>query len=200
MSQDKTQLRRVLRNRRRALADQEQCSHRTALAQRFIRCRFLLRYQRIAIYLSNDGELDPSLLAARAWDTGKKLFLPVLRGDSKQALWFAAYHSGDQLLRNRFGIYEPKLTSHAPVPPWSIDLMLLPLVGFDTKGNRLGMGGGFYDRTLAYLNQRSVWRKPMLLGVAHECQKLTNIEVQSWDVPLDGIITEQNFYLKKQEN
>ena len=78
--------------------------------------------------------------------------------------------------------------------PWGLDLILLPLVGFDLKGNRLGMGGGYYDRTLSYLRHRRFWIKPRLVGVAHECQKVDSLIARPWDIPLDAVVTETAFY------
>ncbi len=75
----------------------------------------------------------------------------------------------------------------------------MPLVAFDEHGNRVGMGGGFYDRTLAYLQHRQFWKKPTLLGLAHELQKVARIESQRWDIPLDGIITEKKHYHRQQK-
>ena len=60
------------------------------------------------------------------------------------------------------------------------------------------MGGGFYDATLAYLKQRKVWRKPKLIGIAHEIQKVKKLQTNLWDVPLDAVVTEKEFrYYKK---
>jgi 5-formyltetrahydrofolate cyclo-ligase len=73
--------------------------------------------------------------------------------------------------------------------------LLLPLVGFDETGNRLGMGGGYYDRTLSYLRQRKHWRRPRLVGIAHECQKVDALAPSPWDVPLDMIVTEERVYV-----
>lgn len=80
---------------------------------------------------------------------------------------------------------------------WALDLVLLPLVGFDDAGGRLGMGGGFYDRSLAYLARRQNWRKPTLLGLAHECQKVDRLAQASWDVPLAGTVTDKQWYVAK---
>jgi 5-formyltetrahydrofolate cyclo-ligase len=70
----------------------------------------------------------------------------------------------------------------------------MPLVGFDANCNRLGMGGGFYDRTLAYLRLRRCWRRPLLIGIAHECQRVERLETNTWDVPLDLVVTEERIY------
>ena len=134
--------------------------------------------------------MDPLPLIESALSSNKKIYLPVLRPRPKRSLWFAEFRPGDRLLPNRFGIDEPDIKRRHPTPPWALDLILLPLVAFDNKGNRLGMGGGFYDRTLAYLRHRKYWHKPLLVGMAHECQKLSHVKKQPWDIPLNGIITE----------
>lgn len=93
---------------------------------------------------------------------------------------------------NRFGIPEPAGTTVFRAR--QLDLLLMPLVGFDTAGHRLGMGGGFYDATLAYMRQRRHWRKPRLIGVAFECQRVTALPHDPWDMPLDAVLTEKRLY------
>ena len=95
--------------------------------------------------------------------------------------------------KNRFGIREPVDQKQHQVPAWRLSLVLMPLVGFDPQGNRLGMGGGFYDRTFAYRTRRKTWPGPTLLGVAHHCQKVSALPVASWDIPLDAIITDEQW-------
>ncbi len=95
---------------------------------------------------------------------------------------------------NRFGIPEPIARGRRLTLPWNLDLLLMPLVGFDTDCHRLGMGGGFYDRTLAYLRLRRSWRRPRLLGLAHDCQRIERIEPRPWDIPLESVITECRVY------
>lgn len=109
-------------------------------------------------------------------------------------LWFSEYRSGDRLIHNRYGIIEPDIRRRKPVAAWGLDLVLVPLVAFDKTGNRIGMGGGFYDRTFAYLISGNTWYKPKLIGVAHELQQLNSIQPNPWDVPLDGIVTERCLY------
>jgi 5-formyltetrahydrofolate cyclo-ligase len=102
---------------------------------------------------------------------------------------------GETLLPNRFRILEPRVNARRQRKVWALDLVLLPLVGFDDTGGRLGMGGGFYDRSLAYLARRKSWRKPALLGLAHECQKVDRLAQASWDVPLAGTVTDRQWYV-----
>ncbi len=188
-------IRRTLRARRRTLSSTVQRRHCRQASRVYRASTLFLRYRRIAAYLANDGELDPSLILESALAAGKELFLPVLRHRLAQSLWFSAYHPGDRLSNNRFGIPEPDIRSHPPCPPWGLDLILMPLVGFDPQGRRIGMGGGFYDRTLAYLLQRRHWHRPLLIGLAHECQAWPALPSRSWDVPVDGILSEQRLIL-----
>lgn len=110
------------------------------------------------------------------------------------SLLFAPFEPGCRMRANKFGILEPLCEQKHLLKPRQIDLMLLPLVAFDGTGNRLGMGGGFYDRSLAHLRHRQHARKPYLIGLAHECQKTGEISAESWDIPLDAIVTEEQVY------
>jgi 5-formyltetrahydrofolate cyclo-ligase len=158
-------------------------------------CYPLIHSKRIAFYIANDGEMDPSPLIDRATVAGKCCYLPVLRQRPSKALWFAAYTRAQQLSPNRFGIPEPATTHRRIVMPWGLDLIVMPLVAFDLSGNRLGMGGGYYDRTLAFKHTRSHWRGPKLIGIAHELQRMDSLPSNPWDIPLDAVITEQRLYL-----
>lgn len=180
------------RNRllRRRLTDREQKSHSETVARHFVCSSLFLRSRRIALYLAADGELNPEPLLQRARANGKKIYLPVLRPGSSNSLLFSEFDPKERLINNRFGIPEPDIRKHKPISAWGLDIVLLPLVAFDNSGNRLGMGGGYYDRTLSYLAQRNHWCKPTLIGLAHECQRVSSLERERWDIPLHGIITE----------
>jgi len=141
--------------------------------------------------MANDGEMELSALLRRALRYGKRCYLPVLR---RNRLTFAPYRSGDRLTPNRFGIPEPVLPAKGWAPAARLDLILMPLVAFDARGNRLGMGAGFYDRTLGFLNLRRRWRRPRLIGVAYDFQRAPDITPAPWDVALDLIVTEKNIY------
>jgi 5-formyltetrahydrofolate cyclo-ligase len=151
---------------------------------------FFLRAKRLGIYLANDGEVDPSTIVNICHKSSKQCFLPVIHPLKTNRLHFARYRQNSQLIANRFGILEPGIGSTKIVAPWSLDLILMPLVGFDRQGNRLGMGGGFYDRTLAF-TARGQRPAPRLIGLAHSFQELESISPQIWDIPVDHIITEQ---------
>lgn len=188
-------IRRALRQARRSLSARDQTLHARALTRLLGKDPAFRKARRLAAYWPADGELDPRPLLALASRRGRSTFLPVLRRASRGRLWFVRYRPGEPLDAKRFGfrIPEPRRRGHIG-PPWHLDLILMPLVGFDLDCNRLGMGGGFYDRTLAYLRHRSHWRRPRLIGIAHECQRLERIEPRPWDIPLDAVATERRVY------
>jgi 5-formyltetrahydrofolate cyclo-ligase len=125
---------------------------------------------------------------------GKRCYLPVLAKCSQGSLWFVAYHHRTRLMRNRFGIPEPSLRHRHRAPPRGLHVIVMPLVAFDAAGHRLGMGGGFYDRTLSYLRRRRHWKAPKLVGAAHELQRVERIDSAPWDIPLDLVVTEAGVY------
>lgn len=187
-------LRSQLRARRCALSRREQRNHSTALTKQLCHSSFFRNSTRIALYLSANGEIDTDSILTRIRRRHKRCYLPVLRPRPQRALWFAEYRHGDRLDPNRYNIAEPRIRQRPPTPPWGLDLILLPLVAFDRHGNRLGMGGGYYDRTLAYLKLRRYWRRPKLIGLAHELQRVKRLTPKPWDIPLDGVVTERAFY------
>ena len=188
-------LRFELRARRRGLAPGLQRRHADRVARLLGKHFLFLRARRLAAYLAADGELDPAPLLELAWQRHKECHLPVLRPHPRRKLWFVRHRPGEPLTPNRYRIPEPSLRQARIRLPWSLDMLLLPLVGFDTACNRLGMGGGFYDQTLAYLNSRQYWRRPVLVGLAHECQRVERLATRPWDIPLDMIVTEERIYL-----
>jgi 5-formyltetrahydrofolate cyclo-ligase len=183
-----------MRSKRRHLDAHSQINSARFMAKNLGRSALFQRSKHIAFYLPNDGEIDPAPLLAKALAMGKKCYLPVLSAAWHNRLWFAPYDENTDLTLNSFSIYEPACNWRQMRHPWALDLILTPLVAFDTQGNRLGMGGGFYDRTLAYLQRRQHWRKPRLIGIAHDFQKVAQLEQQAWDVLLHGVVTEQAIY------
>lgn len=191
-------LRQQIRSQRRVLSDLEREQAAFLLCERIAASRTFQQSKHIAFYLTNDGEMDLSLLIQHAWQQGKKCYLPVLAEPNTQRLWFIPYSPDTKLRNNRFGIPEPIHSSRTRLrKTLSLDLVLMPLVAFDLDGNRVGMGGGFYDRTLAYLRHRKFWHKPNLLGIAYDFQKQEQIEANPWDIPMQAIATEKNFYRSK---
>lgn len=156
----------------------------------------LLQYRdarRIAVYMAVDGELDPEPLVALARAAGKQMYLPVLPPSNNRPFVFLPYAADSVLRPNRYRIPEPLPVPEETLAPVELDLVMAPLVAFDTRGQRLGMGGGFYDRSFAFLKEARA-PHPALIGYAYECQKVEMLEPADWDVPLAGVVTEQQFY------
>ena len=175
-------LRSSYRRARRALPLQAQRDHARAVARHFAATRLLLAFDRFALYLPSDGELDPTPLARRLLAAKKTVALPVV-GDSR-VLTFYRHRDDARFVRNRFDIAEPDTRTEARVQTRTIDVVLLPLVAFDDAGVRLGRGGGYYDATFGAASSA------LRIGLAHELQRHDGLEKNAWDAPLDGVITE----------
>ena len=186
--------RQRLRKKRRSLSAAEREAHSESLYWRVSRHPLFINSQRIATYLPVDGEIDPRPLVELACSLGKKIYLPVLIPFQANQLWFARWTPETSMAINRFGIAEPQRIHRQRIKPQALDLVLAPLVGFDKNGNRLGMGGGFYDRTFEFLLHRNCWRKPRLLGMAFDFQKLPQLPAHAWDVPLTAVATGTHVY------
>lgn len=142
--------------------------------------------------------MDPAALLLDAIADGKRLYLPRVPFQHDGALQFFTWDPDSAMQSNRLGIPEPVETESTRIAPEKLDLVLAPLLAFDLHGHRLGMGGGYYDRTFAFLKS-GAHARPMLLGLAYEFQRLENIPQASWDVPLAGVVTECRSYLFRQE-
>lgn len=188
-------LRHELRARRQELSSAEQTHAAHQLITHLVAMRLYRVSRRIAVYLPNDGEIDPVPLMARIWKTGKTCYLPVLSRLRHDRLWFAPFTQETPLAANRFGILEPVTSPRTWVRAHELDLILMPLVGFDAQGNRLGMGGGFYDKSLAHLQHRRLWRKPHLIGLAHDFQRVKKLDARPWDVPMQAVATDHSVYI-----
>lgn len=193
----KNELRRRLRAQRARFSPAERAAAARRLHDHVAATRLFLACRRIACYLPNNGEIDPRPIIERIQRMNKTCYLPVLSRLGHDRLWFAAYTPGVALKPNRFGIPEPDVPSAQLVRARELDLILMPLVAVDRDGNRLGMGGGFYDRSLEFLRHRARWHKPHLLGLAYDFQRLEDerVPVQPWDIPLAGVITDRDVYL-----
>lgn len=147
----------------------------------------------IALFLSQDGELKTQSAIEYLWQqTGHRVFLPTLETKPDLHMAFVEYHKTSQMENNRFGMPEPKTPLDRHFAGSHMDIVFMPLVGFDLQGNRLGMGGGYYDRTFAFKRLPQDSANPtLLIGWAHSCQQVPQLPNQTWDVPLDGIITEK---------
>ena len=192
---DRDALRTDLRGRRRALPPAERIAAAERLARRLAALSFMPRSGAVAGYWAMDGEI-----ALHAWQValppGVDYCLPVLHHDGR--LRFAPWRPGAPLAPNRFGIPEPEVAADTLLPAESLALVVMPLVGFDASGHRLGMGGGWYDRTFAFRRGRPV--APWLVGAAFSLQQVDAIRPEPWDVPMDGLCTERDTFLFPPES
>ncbi len=185
VSSSRQAIRQSIRQRRRALSAEQQ----TLFAQQAAACMMawppVLMAHTVALFLSFDGELDTRPLIDALWRAGKKVYLPVLHPFSPGHLLFLHYHPHSELVVNRLKITEPKLDVRDVLPLSELDVLITPLVAFDEHGQRLGMGGGFYDRTLQNWQQYGL--QPV--GYAHDCQRVEALPVEKWDIPLPAVVT-----------
>ena len=205
---NRAHLRKLIRQRRQALSNAEQQQASQLLLQQLSVHTKIQQAQHIAIYLANDGELNPELFIQWCWQQNKHVYLPVIHPFSKGHLLFLHYTPQTVMVKNHYGISEPKLDVRHLCQVQQLDLLCTPLVAFDIKGARLGMGGGFYDRTLEkwykqYLAkvQNPVKNTPLHslypIGIAHDCQLVDKIPLEQWDIPLPEIITPTQHYFPR---
>lgn len=190
----RAQLRRAIRQRRRAMLPAERRQRSLRLTRLMRGLSIFRNSRRIAFYLANDGEIDPRYLLNDALKNGKSSYLPIIDPLGSHKLWFATYNLFSKLRLNRLRIYEPIQHPTKWIRARSLDLIIIPLVAFDKNGNRLGMGGGYYDQTLAFLKQRHYWRRPWLVGIAYDFQEVATLKPQSWDIPLNMVVSESHIY------
>ncbi len=178
-------LRKQLRQRRRQLNAEARQWASQLICQNIVQLSEWITARKIAGYQALPEEVN---LTACLSEFGKTIYLPKIEANRLQ---FRLWDSDNALIPNDLGILEPG-TEQPKISPSELDLVLVPLVGFDRHGQRLGMGGGFYDRTFSFRIAKTT--APFLLGVAFECQCVTNLVPQPWDVKLDAIATESGLY------
>ena len=184
-------LRQELKQRRTAIPNTERELAAHAVLEQLRHWRPFTTARHIAAYDAVAAELPTATIQAHIQQRGKALYLPALPNKPTGRLRFVPSDHSSSWHLNRYAIPEPvEDRQHPARNPSFINLILVPLVGFDDRGNRMGMGAGYYDRTLAFRMQRRHWRKPMLVGLAYACQQVDALPAESWDVPLDAIITE----------
>ena len=185
----KATLRKALRRKRRSLNPAEHARDSRIAAAFVARLAAFKSGARVAIYLPFDGETTPGALVAAAQRRGIRLYVPVVVDLAHRRLRF--YPLAGKMRRGTFGISVPASIAHhrALAPRW-FDLIVVPLVGVDGVGRRLGMGGGFYDRALGFRRHRRHWRGPRLVGFAFDCQRTESVFAEAFDVRLDALATE----------
>ena len=188
--QDHNELRQVNRRRRENLLAPQLETAAAALAQNILPLDCYQRAKRVAVYFAVNGEIGLDPIIDHALANGKQVYLPNL---DQKSLRFSPYFHEQKMRINRFRLPEPDVGDDEMLQPAELDLVLAPLVVFDSECNRIGMGGGYYDRSFAMRKNPNI-KTPLLVGVAHELQKVDRIVAEDWDVRLDMVITDQAFY------
>ncbi len=183
-------LRKQLKQQRASLSPARQRALSQQAALRLARSRPFRAARHIGLYLPVRGEADPTTLYHHYAHPLQHFYLPVLALSKQQGLVFVAWTEQTRFRKNRFNIPEPVMTASNTRSPTTLDLVITPLLGFDATGTRLGMGGGFYDRSFAFKRRLPKRTSPRLVGFAYAFQQASQLERQSWDVPLDAVCTD----------
>ncbi|MDG1873607.1 MAG: 5-formyltetrahydrofolate cyclo-ligase [Mariniblastus sp.] len=197
-----SQIRNDIRSARNSVSQVMRAQWSEQICERLVQLSEFAGSRNVAAFLAHDGEADPIGCMTEAYRRGKNVFVPVILGKA-QPLKFAPWTPTAEMQANRFGILEPVVEESSWIDPSELDFVVTPLVAFDGFCNRIGMGGGYYDRTFSFLNQEQcggvdgaspLGRSVFLAGFAFDLQKVDSIENQPWDVPLDCAVTEVDFY------
>lgn len=190
MEYSANELRKRNRNLRAGLDQPTLDQAATNLGERICSLPEYAQAARIAVYFAVNGEISLDLVIDQALAQGKQIYLPNL---DQKTLRFSPYFRQQKMRINKFKLPEPDVGEEEMLEPGALDLVLAPLVVFDADGNRIGMGGGFYDRSFAF-RKDATRTSPVLIGVAHELQKVEQLIAESWDVQLDMVVTDQAIY------
>jgi 5-formyltetrahydrofolate cyclo-ligase len=181
-------LRRWLRARRRAISGQARRDAALRIARRIDAARWLRPGRRIGLYLSMPDEVDTAAVLLLARRRGCHIAVPRITSIRHNRMRFEELEG--PLRRGAFGINEPG--PGTPRPARMLDVVFMPLVGFDLQGNRIGMGRGFYDRYFAHRARMRLWQRPLLVGIAYDEQCVPVLHPAVHDVPLDALVTQSS--------
>jgi len=188
----KAKIRQSIRAKRNSLSSSQRHHAGNHLSNQLHNQKIITKHQRIACFLSFDGEISTQAVISQILQNNQSCYLPKLKPFKPNRLWFMPYNQDSRMCLNRYGIEEVDALPNHAIKVSELDLVLLPLVAFDRTGNRLGMGGGFYDATFAHLKNEQT--KPLFIGLAYQSQLVEDLPSDPWDLPLDGVCTEENFY------
>lgn len=196
MQQSQQAIRQRICSQRAALSAREQARFSAQICQHILASACLESAQHIAFYLPIRGEADPTGLQIELAKShpGKTFYVPILPDDKQAKLRFAAYSPDSPMIMNRFNIPEPDLSQVRILEDaGQLDAVIMPLVAIDKLGNRIGMGGGYYDRTFAFKHAENAPSKPQLIAFAYDFQLIEAQTPQPWDVPAEALATQNSF-------
>ena len=190
--ENQSTIRKHIQTLRKALSKEQQSAYSKEICERVIDSEILNEAEHIAVYLPVRGEADPTPLLGFEQCSNKQFYLPILSSAKQNHLEFAKFDADTPMKLNKFKIPEPDVNeSDLLKDPKILDCVIMPLVGLDPMGNRIGMGGGFYDRTFSF--RKASHMKPLLIGFCYDLQIIAPQTPQRWDVPVDAIATQSSF-------
>ncbi|VAW75044.1 5-formyltetrahydrofolate cyclo-ligase [hydrothermal vent metagenome] len=189
-------VRQTITAQRKLLDPDRALAHAIAIKDKLIKLPCYHHAKKVGLYMSYGGEVDTSLLIKDALARHKQVYLPILHHLHGPALLFAPFNEETHLKYNKFHIHEPVSAFSKRIKPKNLDLVITPLVAFDTNCARVGMGSGYYDRSFAFIDHSRQWQHPKLIGLAYEFQKIEDCNPNAWDIPLHNIVTEKTLYTK----
>ena len=175
-------------SRRRAIPSIKRRQASRKAANALLRSRFVRPGSRIGVYLAHASELDTKPLIRALHHRGVQIFVPVVR-QRQGTMIFVRLHETTPVVRSGLRVMQPA-TRRPACPLAQLDIIIIPIIGFDCKGRRIGQGGGYYDRTLYRARTR---RRPKKWGFAYKAQELNSIPDEPWDLTLDSVVTERGF-------
>lgn len=202
---EKQRLRKQLRTARVKASVQLSDQALASLATQISQLRIYKTATNIAVYLPFKSEFPTQSIIKSNLIMGKQTYVPKITSTRTSKMQFVKLNTkvskrfisksrkSQSLAKNSLGIEEPE-HSNKTINLRTLDIIFMPLLGFDINGSRLGMGGGYYDRALSFKRSLHTIRKPYLIGLAYEAQRVDSLQTEPWDVFLDGVITEEKFY------
>ena len=197
---EKKQLRQTILKKREQLTQEERLIAAKRAVKQLTSATIFSQSTHIACYLAKDAEMSTTPIIEKIWAENKHCYLPVVHPSQFGLMSFIEYSPKDELIINRFGIQEPILQQDKTIDARNLNLVILPLFAFDKSGNRLGTGGGYYDRAFSFLKESPQSQKPVLCGLAYDFQQVEEIESQIWDISLHCVVTESKIvYFQERE-
>lgn len=183
METNKEFVRKVVREKKRALTCEEIDFKSQVIIERLCQCEHYINANRIYAYVNYNQEINMSFLFEKTWANDKKIFVPRVKG---QEMEFCRINSMDDLEKGAYGIMEPKITCE--MDDEYAGVMIMPGLAFDKMHHRIGYGGGFYDR---YLNEHPDFVK---IAMCYDFQVFEEIESEEFDIPVDLVISESEIF------
>ena len=187
---NQSQIRTNIRQQRESLSHEEQLHLSHQIFEHIFCSDMFQKANSMAFYMAHRGEVKTQSLIDKCLNLNKKCYLPNLHPTKRQQLLFMPYHADAIMQQNKYRIEEVALDDEKVLMPWLLDCVFMPLVAFDDAKHRIGMGAGFYDRTFCF-KKNNPSAKPILVGLAYEFQRVSKIDNQIWDIPVDLIVTEK---------